>query len=279
MVLFVMSRAIFVSWIYVHDFWYWLPICSFRELELSVASVMLYRIAQTFQVLRDGVIVQAGKFEDLLQHGTDFSTLILAHNEALENMQTNMNIRKDAEMSDNIDKFVEKTKSEISNQQNNDGTGTDHEKNTTLLQQLVKEEERERGQVSYKVYWVYATAIAGGAFIPLYLFSAIGFQAFQILSNYWMAWGTSSTEGGSWQVSTKKLILVYILLAFSGSFCMLLRAMTISIIGLKTAQKYFLKMLRSIFRAPMSFFDSTPSGRILTRVCLPFPLLTLDFHK
>jgi ATP-binding cassette subfamily C (CFTR/MRP) protein 2 len=119
------------------------------------------------------------------------------------------------------------------------------------LQQLVKEEEMERGHVSFKVYWAYATAIAGGAFVPVYLVALIGFQVFQILSSYWMAWGTA---------------------------CLLVRALTVSIIGLKTAQKYYLKMLRSIFRASMSFFDSTPSGRILTRVCVPLFPLTFYFR-
>ena len=146
------------------------------------------------------------------------------------------------------------------------------------LQQLVKEEEMERGHVSFKVYWAYATAIAGGAFVPVYLVALIGFQVFQILSSYWMAWGTSPSESGSMQVSTKTLILVYILLAFLGTACLLVRALTVSIIGLKTAQKYYLKMLRSIFRASMSFFDSTPSGRILTRVCVPLFPLTFYFR-
>ena len=36
--------------------------------------------------------------------------------------------------------------------------------------------------------------------------------------------------------------------------------------GLEAVQKLFVKMLRSVFRAPMSFFDSTPAGRILNHV-------------
>jgi len=37
-------------------------------------------------------------------------------------------------------------------------------------------------------------------------------------------------------------------------------------VGCKTANILFEKMHECIFRAPMSFFDSTPSGRILNRV-------------
>uniref|UniRef100_A0A0A9GY35 ABC transmembrane type-1 domain-containing protein n=1 Tax=Arundo donax TaxID=35708 RepID=A0A0A9GY35_ARUDO len=38
--------------------------------------------------------------------------------------------------------------------------------------------------------------------------------------------------------------------------------------GLQSAQAFFNKMFDSILRAPISFFDTTPSGRILSRVCI-----------
>jgi len=247
--------------------------------------------AQRFQVLRDGVIVQAGKFQDLLQSGTDFSTLMCAHNEALEDMQKNANTRKNVDLNGkSID--VEKTENEAKNENENDKENGTHPKhlvkeienvngnsNASHVQQLVKEEEREKGQVSSKVYWAYATDVARGAFIPVYLFAQISFQALQILNSYWMAWGTSSVEGGSSsaRVPTKTLILVYILLAVVGTICLLVRTITVSMVGLKTAQNYFLRMLRSIFQAPMSFFDSTPSGRILSRVSVS--LVSLHLQK
>lgn len=38
------------------------------------------------QVLDKGAIVQAGKYEDLLQAGTNFQSLVNAHNEAIDGM-------------------------------------------------------------------------------------------------------------------------------------------------------------------------------------------------
>lgn len=131
------------------------------------------------------------------------------------------------------------------------------------VQQLVNDEERGTGSVPYHIYWTYATVVASGAFIPVYVLSQIAFQAIQIFSSYWMAWGTSSAA----QVPLNKLISVYSLLGAFGAVFVLLKTITVSITGLKAGQKYFTKMLRSVFRAPMSFFDSTPSGRIISRVC------------
>ncbi|KAK4407280.1 ABC transporter C family member 5 [Sesamum angolense] len=42
--------------------------------------------SELFKVLKEGRIIQAGKYDDLLQAGTDFSTLVSAHHEAIEAM-------------------------------------------------------------------------------------------------------------------------------------------------------------------------------------------------
>lgn len=39
------------------------------------------------QVFDNGSIVQAGKYEDLLQSGTNFQSLVNAHNEAIDGME------------------------------------------------------------------------------------------------------------------------------------------------------------------------------------------------
>ena len=42
--------------------------------------------ADTILVLKEGHIIQAGKYNDLLQAGTDFKTVVSAHHEAIEAM-------------------------------------------------------------------------------------------------------------------------------------------------------------------------------------------------
>jgi len=154
-------------------------------------------------------------------------------------------------------------------------THNESKENPPIPQQLVQEEETQAGSVSSKVYWAYATAVAGGAFIPVYVLSQISIEVLDIVSSYWMAWGSSS----SGQVSVKVLIWVYSLLGASVTVFVLVAAVTASVIGFKAAQKYFLFMLRSVFRAPMSFFDSTPSGRITSRVCAPLHIPFLMFKR
>lgn len=133
--------------------------------------------------------------------------------------------------------------------------------------QLVQEEERERGKVSMKVYLSYMAAAYKGLLIPLIILAQTLFQVLQIASNWWMAWANPQTPGDSPRTTSLVLILVYMALAFGSSWFIFVRAVLVATFGLEAAQKLFLRMLTTVFRAPMSFFDSTPAGRILNRVC------------
>lgn len=145
--------------------------------------------------------------------------------------------------------------------------------------QLVQEEEREKGRVSMKVYVSYMRAAYKGLLIPLIILAQSLFQLLQIASNWWMAWANPQTSGDSPKTSNLVLILVYMALAFGSSWFIFVRAVLVATFGLAAAQKLFLQMLTTVFRAPMSFFDSTPSGRILNRVSCYFSSFFVPWYN
>ncbi|KAI3496836.1 hypothetical protein L1887_39214 [Cichorium endivia] len=154
---------------------------------------------------------------------------------------------------------------------------TSSKKNTTETQngktddissskaQLVQEEEREKGKVGFSVYWKYITTAYGGALAPFIVLAQVLFESLQIGSNYWMAWGSPVSESDPAPVTGSTLIMVYVALAFGCALCILARGLLLATVAYKAATILFHKMHLSIFRSPMSFFDSTPSGRILNR--------------
>lgn len=233
------------------------------------------------QVLKDGQVIQAGKYEDLLQAGTDFNALVSAHHEAIEAMDIHEGSLEDSvgaapESSFPSRKRLESNISSLDNMNKETReNGSSSEKKVikekkkakgSRKKQLVQEEERERGKISLTVYLSYMAAAYKGALIPLIVLAQAMFQMLQIASNWWMAWANPQTSGDSPKTSSMVLLLVYMILAFGSSCFVFIRAVLVATFGLAAAQKLFLKMLRNIFRAPMSFFDSTPSGRILNRV-------------
>jgi ABC-type multidrug transport system fused ATPase/permease subunit len=92
----------------------------------------------------------------------------------------------------------------------------------------------------------------------------IVWQALQIGGDTWVAYGASPDGDDSSQ--NARFVVVYAIIALCNGLTVLLRSTLLAYIGLSTAQSFYLRMLRSLFRAPMSFFDTTPTGRILSRV-------------
>ncbi|GLJ18146.1 hypothetical protein SUGI_0320540 [Cryptomeria japonica] len=242
--------------------------------------------ADLILVMRDGKITQAGRYSDILQSGTDFLELVGAHQKALDTMDANENSHHigvsseiDTVESDNLNNSLLNEANpkvlwiegnvEISRgdndweERNKSASDADPENKKA---QLVQEEERETGRVSIHVYWSYITAAYKGWLTPFIILSQMMFQLLQIGSDYWMAWANPTTLGDRSPISNSLLIRVYIALSLGSSLFVLIRAMLLSVIAFKAANQLFSKMHRCIFRAPMSFFDSTPSGRILNRV-------------
>ncbi|KAH6822716.1 multidrug resistance-associated protein 3 [Perilla frutescens var. hirtella] len=203
-------------------------------------------------VMKNGEITQAGKYNDILKSGSDFMELVGAHEEALSSLESidATTLPKPA-----MQKLEQGADDE------NDGVDNGGE----AKGQLVQEEERERGNVGLSVYWKYITTAYSGVLAPVALLAQIMFLLLQIGSNYWMAWATPASKTVAPRVKGSILILVYVLLSVGAALCTFGRALTVVTIGYKTANILFNKMHLCIFRAPMSFFDSTPSGRVLSR--------------
>ncbi|CAN6485835.1 unnamed protein product [Victoria cruziana] len=244
--------------------------------------------ADLILVLKEGQIIQAGKYEDLLQAGTDFDVLVSAHNEAIESLdipestgpdpdETTQDNEQDQD-SQSVPRNLDALQNQNSENDLSEKKAIKEKKKAKRMRkkQLVQEEERERGRVSLKVYLSYMAAAYKGALIPLIILAQTAFQVLQIAGNWWMAWANPQTVGDKPRTSSAVLLIVYMSLAFGSSLFVFLRAVLVATFGLAAAQKLFLKMLISIFRAPMSFFDSTPAGRILNRVSVDQSVVDLD---
>ncbi|CAA7016710.1 unnamed protein product [Microthlaspi erraticum] len=92
-----------------------------------------------------------------------------------------------------------------------------------------------------------------------------------VLQNSWMAANVDNP-----QVSTLKLILVYLLIGLSAVLFLFVRSICVVVMCMRSSTSLFSHLLNSLFRAPMSFYDSTPLGRILSRVSSDLSIVDLD---
>lgn len=150
---------------------------------------------------------------------------------------------------------------------------------------LIEDEERETGNVNSEVYKQYCTEAYGWWGVAAVIVTSVFWQLSFMGGDYWLAYETSEST-----VFRPSLFLgIYLAIAGVACVSVVIRAFLVANLGLKTAQKFFSQILHSILHAPMSFFDTTPSGRILSRVCFTtfinilcdftFGLLNLDSSK
>ncbi|OMO83125.1 hypothetical protein COLO4_22684 [Corchorus olitorius] len=241
-----------------------LGILSSKTVIYVTHQVEFLPAADLILVMKNGRIAQDGKYNDMLDSGTDFMELVGAHKKALSALDT-VDVGSVSEKGiGEGDGAVGCANGKVQKKENQ-GNDIGKVDNTGAKGQLVQDEEREKGKVGFSVYWKYITAAYGGALVALTLLAHILFQIFQIGSNYWMAWASPVSEDVTPPVESFTLIIVYFALAIGSAFSILARAMLLNIAGYKTATHFFKKMHFCIFRASMSFFDSTRSGRILNR--------------
>ncbi|KAI3962241.1 hypothetical protein MKX01_030791 [Papaver californicum] len=137
--------------------------------------------------------------------------------------------------------------------------------------QLIKQEERETGDIGWKPFFKYLNQKRSFFYFSVAVLCQIIFFGCQILQNYWLAVNVHNLR-----VSKLRLILVYFLIGCSSMFFVLFRALFTVALGLESSKSIFDKLLNSLFHAPLAFYESTPLGRILSRVSSDLNVVDVD---
>ncbi|KAJ6803539.1 ABC transporter C family member 14 isoform X2 [Iris pallida] len=215
--------------------------------------------ADLILVMRDGMIVESGKYNDLVSSGTDFAALVAAHDSSMELVEQSSHPRETG------DRKAKPSEQPIRNHEPSNGEkgSVTPDKTGKGSSKLIKEEERETGHVSWNVYKLYITEAWGWWGVVAVVAVALVWQCSLMASDYWLAYETSEGNASSFRPSI--FIEVYSIIALISIVLVAVRSFLVAYLGLKTAQIFFKQILNSLLHAPMSFFDTTPSGRILSR--------------
>ncbi|KAK7329441.1 hypothetical protein VNO77_23610 [Canavalia gladiata] len=208
----------------------------------------------SIMVMRDGRIVQSGKYGELLKAGLDFGALVAAHESSMEIAESSDKSGDDSAQSPKLARIPSKEKESSGEKQPQDQSKS--------KAKLIEDEERETGRVNLRVYKHYFTEAFGWWGVALMLAMSLAWIVSFLAGDYWLAFATSHDSG----FPPLTFIIVYACIAISACVVVMTRSLLFTYWGLKTSQSFFSGMLQSILHAPMSFFDTTPSGRILSRV-------------
>ncbi|WCJ36773.1 ABC transporter C family member 10 [Euphorbia peplus] len=207
-------------------------------------------------LMSDGEILRAASYHQLLASSEEFQGLVNAHKEtAGSGRQTNISTPQKRGSSQ-----VEIKK-----------TYVDKQIKVTKGDQLIKIEEREVGDTGARPYIKYLCQNKGYLYFSVAALCHLTFVIGQVIQNSWMAANVDKPD-----VSPLKLIAVYLIIGATSTIFLLGRSLSTVVLGLESSKSLFSQLLNSLFRAPMSFYDSTPLGRILSRVSSDLSIVDLD---
>lgn len=129
--------------------------------------------------------------------------------------------------------------------------------------QLIKTEESSTGSVPLVVYLRYFKAVGLWYSFFTVLFNIL-FQVLAVYSSTWLTKWADDTNSNQ-PYKRDMYLSVYGALGIGQSIFMLIGSIIFSIGSLRAARFLHNNLLHSILRFPMSFFDTTPLGRIINR--------------
>lgn len=126
---------------------------------------------------------------------------------------------------------------------------------------LMQQEERAVKSVSWSVYIAYVRASGSILFAPIVFLILVIAQGANITTSLWLSWWTSNKFG----FTMGQYIGAYAALGLIQAFLMFVFSVTLTTLGTRASRVMLQNAMTRVLRAPMSFFDTTPLGRITNR--------------
>jgi ABC-type multidrug transport system fused ATPase/permease subunit len=128
--------------------------------------------------------------------------------------------------------------------------------------QLIKKEDAAKGAVTTGVYLAYIKMIGNTLFVLVVLL-AMMLNAQQILVNWWLSRWSVASEDPENARSVHYYLWIYFALGMGACSLILSYQLVSAYGGLRAAARIHAQMFQALLFAPMSFYDTTPSGRLL----------------
>ncbi|KAG1691092.1 Multidrug resistance-associated protein 1 [Nymphon striatum] len=234
-------------------------------------------------VMEDGRISEAGSYNDLVSKNGAFAEFLIQYmNEIGENTEMskedvdkiilNEDNPEDAKRTfslaeSDLNKSLSQIERSTSTLSLNSQSSVETTSDKAKAGQLIDVEEVDTGDVNWSVYKAYAKTIGitlSLVFIFAWLLSQTSFAG----SNIWLSeWSNDLPPmNGTINSQLRDLRLgVYAALGLSEAIFVVIGGMGFAYGTVKAGEILHENMLQNIMRSPMSFFDTTPMGRILNR--------------
>ncbi|KAJ3394478.1 hypothetical protein HDU92_006863 [Lobulomyces angularis] len=207
---------------------------------LSAADHIIY--------LSDGEIKEQGAYQELLENGGEFCNLMTSYG-GVEESSTTSETETDVVIDEK--KVLIEDKKEMLNFMNQIKTN-----------ELMSKEERNVGNVKFSIYLAWMKAAGGTVtmtFLGLILIFSTGMDLGQ---NFWL---TLWSEKKFPFLSLNNYIIIFCAWGIANILTTFSTNLVFAVLSVRATRKLHYLASHRIFRSPVSFFDSTPLGRIMNR--------------
>ncbi|KAG2043713.1 ABC protein [Suillus americanus] len=201
--------------------------------------------------LNNGVITESGTYEELISRGGDFARLDLEFGGHVSE-ENDEGQAKEVTPKTGITIKDATLKSEHARK---DATGSGK-----LEGRLIVKERRLTGSVHRGVHWTYLVAARISTTGPLLFLFVLAMQGSLILNSYVLVWW----ENNKFERPNSFYQTLYGCLGVAQAIFTFFLCAVMDIISFYASQNLHYGSVRNVFHAPMSFFDTTPMGRILS---------------
>ena len=228
-------------------------------------------------VLERGMIKHAGTFHELVARGVDFAGAV----DVARKDKTSSEADETADEGARDPDVAAVEKSGVGEKDDEGDDITAQNKMKKAGEKLVQDEEQNEGSVEGSMYSHYCKAGGTITFVSIFVIQAIG-KASEVMSSFWLSfWAAATVMANSNQTTVNTIWYLNIFCAFSmgGILCLTFRSLAMAVHRLKASKKLHEGLTKSILRAPVSFFDVTPVGRVLNRFAADMDKIDLELTQ
>ncbi|KAF9434303.1 Multidrug resistance-associated protein 1 [Entomortierella beljakovae] len=205
-------------------------------------------------VIKDRRISEVGKYDSLMETKNSFYQLITDYSVNKSKKRKGKNSgASDGDQADDI--------SDVSTQDGIEKVAKPVVAKKDDKAELIADEHMAIGSVAKRVYMIYAKA-ASYTFSMMIVFLFVAGQALQIGTNIWLKYwttGTSRHSVGGFLGIYAVLIVAYMFVNVTTTYITMVSA------AVRASFRLHEQLLTRLVRLPMSFFDTTPLGRVVNR--------------
>ncbi|KZW01954.1 multidrug resistance-associated ABC transporter [Exidia glandulosa HHB12029] len=223
---------------------------SDRTRILSTHALHVLPFVDYIYVLERGTVAEQGTYKDLRESGGAFARLVEEHGSKVEDVEKH---------ADELEEVSDDSESKLN-------------KEEKAPAPLMQDEDQEEGQVPWSTYQEFFTAAGSRIYLPLVLLLATAFRAAMLANTLFLGWW-SSQRFPDW--TQKDYIVVYTGLGVAVGLTSGLSVLGWMLLAIRASKKLFTFALDHVLRSPVTFFDTTPMGRIVSR--LTKDVRNLDF--